>query len=354
MRISVRAHEAKMRAVLKGVLGIVLIASPLAALNHCSTAPADPDDGGACARAAITVDSGDDAGAQCETFFFHPCGIPAGATARDNCYFDVNSCTALCGGPYYTCVAFGSNCVDGAVVVPDDAGLVVECGTCPNGTGRRPDGLRERPEARRERSSRDPIGEYFERAAHLEDASVHAFRIMSRELAAHGAPKTLIFAAKRAQADETRHARATRDIAREHGGNPERACVDARPIRSLEEIAIENAAEGCIRETYGALVAMWQAKAAGDPAIARAMKKIAADETRHAALSWSLAAWIDTRLDDAARARVADHRRRAVDELKNDAGACVAPVLIRRAGLPSACVREKMWTLLARALDLAA
>ncbi|MGH7330204.1 MAG: ferritin-like domain-containing protein, partial [Polyangiaceae bacterium] len=282
-----------------------------------------------------------------------PCGIPAGASPRDNCYFTPDSCSVLCGAAYFTCTAFGGNCgTDGAVVVPEEAGLVVECGICPNGTGRRPDGLRGRRPSRRKSVARDRIGEYFERATHLEDASVHAFRILHEELVAHEAPKDLIFAAKRAQADEVRHARVTRKLARVHGGSPERARVETRPIRSLEEIAIENAVEGCIRETYGALVAMWQANAAADPSIARAMEEIATDETRHAALSWSIASWIDARLDAAARSRVAAKRRRAVDELRREIAVPVDLVLVRDAGLPGPCIQEKMWSELERVLDL--
>ena len=352
MSVSVRVSEAKIRRALKGVLGIVLTASPLAALNHCSTVSADPDDAGMCAPQRIFADSGDEAGAQCETFFFHACGIPQGATPRDNCYFDIDSCNVLCGGPYFTCVAYGSSCVDGAVVVEGDAGLVVECGSCPNGTGRRPHGLRPRRGTCAKKSdTRDRIGEYFERAAYLEDASIHAFRIMQVELAAHGAPEALISAAKRAERDEVRHALVTRNLARAHGGNSERARVSSRPVRSLEAMAIENAVEGCVRETYGALVAMWQAKAARDPAIARAMKKIAADETRHAALSWSLASWIESRLDAAARARVAAARKEALEALHREIAAPVDRALVVRAGIPVPCVQRKMLALLEPALS---
>jgi hypothetical protein len=61
----------------------------------------------------------------------------------------------------------------------------------------------------------------------------------------------------------------------------------APPARSLEELAVENAVEGCVRETYGALTAIWQARTAKDPSVAAAVRRIARDETRHAALSWA-------------------------------------------------------------------
>ncbi|HWZ87964.1 MAG TPA: hypothetical protein VNW92_03915 [Polyangiaceae bacterium] len=69
-------------------------------------------------------------------------------------------------------------------------------------------------------------------------------------------------------------------------------------------MALENAVEGCVRETYGALVATWQAQVARDPVVRAAMKRIARDETRHAALSWSVGSWLETRLDTEARCRV--------------------------------------------------
>ena len=53
-------------------------------------------------------------------------------------------------------------------------------------------------------------------------------------------------------------------------------------MRELEAIAIENAVEGCVRESFGALLATWQAKTAGDARVRAAMKRIARDETRHA------------------------------------------------------------------------
>ena len=53
----------------------------------------------------------------------------------------------------------------------------------------------------------------------------------------------------------------------------------------------ENAREGCVRETFGALIAMHQAERAGDPIIRRAMRRIAEEETRHAELAWEVASW---------------------------------------------------------------
>jgi hypothetical protein len=82
--------------------------------------------------------------------------------------------------------------------------------------------------------------------------------------------------------------------------------------RALEAIAIENAIEGCVRETFGALVAAWQAREARDPVVRAVMKRIARDETNHASLGWAIDTWARTRLDRAARRRVDAARAVAV------------------------------------------
>src|SRR5205823_2406284 len=141
------------------------------------------------------------------------------------------------------------------------------------------------------------LGEHFARVAHLEAASVHAFVRLGRELDAHGAPKRLLDAAARAARDEIRHARVTARIARRFGASPPPARVRQLAVRSLAAVAIENAVEGCVRETFGALVAKWQADHAGDAEVATAMERIARDESDHAALSWAIAGWSAARLD---------------------------------------------------------
>src|SRR5262249_13201570 len=67
---------------------------------------------------------------------------------------------------------------------------------------------------------------------------------------------------------------------------------------SLEAIAEENAREGCVRETFGALVATFQAVHAVDPEIREVMKTIALEETEHAALAWDVDRWLSTKLSE--------------------------------------------------------
>jgi phosphoribosylcarboxyaminoimidazole (NCAIR) mutase len=183
----------------------------------------------------------------------------------------------------------------------------------------------------------NPIGALFAEAARLEAASIPAFRLLARELSAHRAPAALVRAARSAARDEVRHARATAALARRYRAAPARPTLGNPPRRrSLEAIAIENAVEGCVRETYGALVALWQARRAKDPVVAAAMAPIAADETRHAELAWRVAAWAAPRLSRASRRRVDAARARAFADLRAEATRPVPAAQVALAGLPSA------------------
>jgi hypothetical protein len=82
-------------------------------------------------------------------------------------------------------------------------------------------------------------------------------------------------ASRRAARDEVRHARVMKKLARRAGGHVPGVQVQALHVRSLEEMALENVVEGCVRETFGAVVAMIQAERAGDARVRRAMRRIA-------------------------------------------------------------------------------
>jgi hypothetical protein len=202
--------------------------------------------------------------------------------------------------------------------------------------GRRPEGLE--PVAY---GALDEVGAYYAAAAHLEAASVYAFERLAEELTQHGAPAALIREALAARDDEVRHARMTARVAERHGARPAAARVAPPELRSLRELAIENAVEGCVRETFGALTATVQARRAGDASIARMMAVIADDETRHAALAWDVAAWAATRLSDDDNARVREARRAAIETLRREAASTPSAELVTSAGLPTAeeCAR---------------
>jgi hypothetical protein len=112
--------------------------------------------------------------------------------------------------------------------------------------------------------------------------------------------------------------------------------VHARALRPLAEVAIENATEGCVRETYGAMVAQRQARKAADPRVRSVLQQIAIDEARHAALSWEVDTWAQRKLGRFDRSRLRAARGQAIERLRRELAADPHPALQRDAGLASA------------------
>ncbi len=277
--------------------------------------------------AAVLPDAGDGV---CWSYVPAPCGLDAGVPLTQE------QCGTFCGVDSGTFACSVEN-VEGH--------SAIMCTKC--ALGRRPEGFVVESE-----SGSPSLGEYFAIAAELEAASVDAFLILRDELVLHGAPKRLVAGAERAARDEVRHARMTASVAKRNGKAPRAPLPTAgRANRSLEEIAIENAIEGCVRETYAAATAMWQAERATDPTVRALMKRIAVDETRHAELAWSVAAWVTGRLSEEARARVDAAMRSAVHALSSEV-APPGPEVTASAGLPSAAearnllgaMRDAVWS----------
>jgi hypothetical protein len=136
--------------------------------------------------------------------------------------------------------------------------------------------------------------------------------------------------------DEARHFQQVRALARRYRGPaPARPDPPLPRDRDLGAIACHNAVEGCVRETFGAVVAAWQAQTAIDPVVRQTMTAVARDEAAHAQLAWDVHAWALDKLDGRGQAAVAEARAQAVTELVGAAGAPVEPALVRAAGLPA-------------------
>jgi hypothetical protein len=211
--------------------------------------------------------------------------------------------------------------------------------------GRRPEGLRQSAG-----DLRASLGAFFAHSAALEAASVPAFLRLSRELERHGAPRSLVARAVAAAHDEVRHARAVSELARAFGGQTPPWSLAPASLRELEAVAIENAIEGCVRETYGALVAQYQQQHARDGRIRAVYRRIAADETRHAELSWAVARWAESRLSPAARRRVQAARAAAASELVAQVQSTPAAQHDGVAGLPPPALGTALALQLERAL----
>jgi hypothetical protein len=329
MSSRMRSRELRLGRSLQGIL-LSALASPFVGAAACSTSPSAsaPDAGQGPDAAAESPDatvSASDAGVKdatadrplahdastadppacnsipfdgamiegsqdgCVTYRALPCGLPVTAS-REGCFIDLATCLATCdcdpseGGFFIYCQLSSVSCDDAGNV--NDAQSIVEFVSCNGISGRRPRGL-----APAYVPKRTPLGDYFAANAHLESASVRAFRELARSLDALGAPRRLVSAAHRSAVEERCHARATGRLARRFGGVTSRPRARRVPAPSLVELLEDDAVEGCVKETFGALLATWQAAHATDPSVRRTMRRIALDETRHAALAWEILGW---------------------------------------------------------------
>lgn len=182
--------------------------------------------------------------------------------------------------------------------------------------------------------ARHGLGAYFAEVAYLEAASVIAFRRLEAELEALGAPARLVQAAREARADEIRHAATAAELARLHGGRTTPVVAPPARRRSAFAIALENRVEGCVRETFGAVVAAWQARVARDPRIREELGVIARDEAAHAELAHDIAAWLEPLLSSAERAAIDDAASEAFEALYRELGAAPAAEVRALAGVP--------------------
>lgn len=295
---------------------------------------AKPGSDARCAVITEILDAGPEAGPDADLAcrYVLPCGISAALG------FELRGCDFFLkeaddGGDAATgCwVPESEGCVADAYVPPANGSLTIECLDCFGG-GRLPLGLAPPRRVR----ARSQLGAYFARLAHDEAASVHAFTRLEAELRQLGAPAELVRAASRSSRDEEGHARAMAGWARAFGGIAEAPVEKRARARSREAIARENAIQGCVYETYGALMMRWQAAHATSTPLRELFSRISADETRHAALSWSVARWLEPRLPAAARARVSSARARAVLELRERLGKPRRSAFDAQIGRPSA------------------
>ncbi len=300
--------------------------------------PADPPSRDACVPALKHVFFGMlDGGSVCRATQSLECGLPTSVHVLDGgCSIRSSDCKAVC--PSYgalDCQLADASCSGGHS--KSQAPVSVTCDFCPNGIGRRPADLVE-PAPR----SASALPAFFERVAFLEAASVRAFGELGAELASLGAPAALVAEIRSAATDEARHLLATARLARRFGGrappSTRTSSTTERANRSLDDVARDNAVEGCVRETYGALVACFQSRKAEDAAVRETMVAISRDETRHAALSWAIFRWAASRT---AAGATADALGEAIAELHRGVTEPHGD-LVRTAGLPTAAEQRRL------------
>lgn len=219
-------------------------------------------------------------------------------------------------------------------LVPNSGGEVAcdeeveRCGFLPGGTP--PAGLRPHAPI----DGDDPVGLHFAEMAHVERAAVLGFLRLAEELRALGAPARLCFAAERAARDEHHHARIAERLARGYGATAPSVEIDPTPRRDAFALALANAADGSVYETFGAVVTEWQSRAARDRRVRAAFHRIAEDELRHAELASELARWLAPQLSPKERTQVRQARRKAAARLARELARPLPVRLVEVAGLP--------------------
>jgi hypothetical protein len=194
--------------------------------------------------------------------------------------------------------------------------------------GRRPLAWQGEPRAITE------LGAQLAGMATMEQVSITAFVELGAQLEGLGAPTRLVERCREAAEDERRHVALLLGL-----GAPVPCCAPEPAPREtpVVEITVHNATEGCVTETWAALLAHHQAQYAADAATRQAFAEIAADEARHAQLAWELHDWLLGRLEPGARARVEAARAGELAGLEARAieQALAIPGEVRRAlGLP--------------------
>jgi hypothetical protein len=334
-------HAQTLKALFRGILASTVVGTPLMWLA-CSGSSA----GNGSAPTDAAIDAPDSDGYPCEA------GLVVVETLRSQCYFEV---TLPCGfdGSTLPDGECASLCPDIAPteacgVQPFDAGLaLVNCGVCANGRRPMTFPIPTRPSSQ----NRGAVAIWFTNVAALEAASVAAFHELRDALRHFGAPRSLLDACNRAALDERRHARSMARL----------GCVATPPLPrharkaaapSLEALAAHNAREGCVRETYGALVTTVQSARAADTRRRRALHSIARDETRHAALAWRVHAWAMRRLSTTERSRVVEAARDAERALLRELATSPAREVRAKLGVPTADHAVAMALALYASMDL--
>ena len=256
---------------------------------------------------------------------------------------------SACGAPgtgYFFVVAGTSACKE---TVDDKQNKMYQCDyairkkACPV-AGRRPAGLQSEESLGQSdqtvaknitEEALQEVGSFLAELAYLEEAAVTAFEYLTKELEYHNAPEELIALSKRAIEEEVEHANLMKMLAQSYGFAPVEVKVEPFKIRTLAEMAYDNVKEGCIRETYGALMAFWQSKTAQDEAVQAVMGRIAWEESEHAALSWAIDEWIRPQLTEQEQQTCAKLFEESMKGLEKELQFEPSQIMVQHVGYPT-------------------
>jgi hypothetical protein len=280
-------------------------------------------EGGACTP-VVTSQAG------CEARVYYPCGAPGGPI--DN-MLDNARCPTLCapaaGMPNISpSICHSQSFIGGGQPGPN----VVYCGAC--GVGRLTDGVH----AAAVECNDGSVGQWLAQSAWYEAVAANAFDRLACELEACGAPEALVTRARLSAIEEREHHQVFRALAAEERAPVAEVRAGDQPLRTLEQIALENAGEGCVRETLGALVMQWQGMHAKSASLRQAFASIAEQEASHAQWSWELDAWARSVLTDEQIARMDAARTDAIGMLERELSAQpIAQSVQIHTGMPDPC-----------------
>ncbi|MGB1311178.1 MAG: hypothetical protein ACPG47_08190 [Leucothrix sp.] len=193
-------------------------------------------------------------------------------------------------------------------------------------------------------SSPNVLGQYLADMTAMETAAITAFYYLSRELEAYNAPAELITRARKAMLEETRHSEMAALLAASFDAEMPEVSVDDFCLRSLYEIALENAVEGCVNETFAAACGLWQSEHAQLGVFRQVIGHITEEEMGHASLSWDIHQWIMPQLSEAEQEQVRIAQAEAVESLVDEFKQESNPVVQQAFGLPSKDDAARLFT----------
>ncbi len=145
------------------------------------------------------------------------------------------------------------------------------------------------------------LGRQWRENGRTEHASVASFARLTLDLMALGAPPALIASANQDALDEIRHTEACFALAYALDGKfespgPFPAARSARTVLhsralALPQLAVTSLIDGALHEGVSARVIAKLARRCENPQICDVLKRIAADEGRHAAHGWDVVEW---------------------------------------------------------------
>lgn len=224
--------------------------------------------------------------------------------------------------------------------------------TCPRPVpGRKPDGLQLKNDLAAQQTSVNVLGQYLADMTAMETAAITAFYYLSRELEAYKAPAELIARARQAVLEETRHSEMAALLAASFDAQMPEVCVDDFCLRSLYDIALENAVEGCVNETFAAACGLWQSENAKLDVFREVIAHITEEEMGHAELSWEIHQWIMPQLSQAEQEQIRIAQVEAIESLVAEFKQESDPVVQQTFGLPTkqdaarlfAQLKESVW-----------